>query len=142
MTIPRLSSPSLPEGQADGYFVNADGSVDIYTRHATLFGLLRDTQAPSKATLTARAAGKKLRLTVHEPPCLARRRGAQFHEAPPRTVVEQPFDQFHRADQLLLRRLRQPGQHRAVPWPLQRDRLAGGVPGRHRPEYAERDPHP
>jgi hypothetical protein len=64
-TIPRLASPALPLGQADGYFVNADGSVDIYTRHATLFGLLRDTQAPARPTVKARLAGKKLRLTVH-----------------------------------------------------------------------------
>jgi hypothetical protein len=27
--IPQLSSPSLPAGQQDGYFVNADGSIDV-----------------------------------------------------------------------------------------------------------------
>jgi hypothetical protein len=64
-TIPRLDSPVLPAGQPDGYFVNADGSIDIYTSHATLFGLLVDTQAPSKPTVQARLTGLKLRLTVH-----------------------------------------------------------------------------
>jgi parallel beta-helix repeat protein len=64
-TIPRLSSPELPAGQADGYFVNADGSVDIYTRHATLFGLLVDTKAPARPAVHARITGAKLRLTIH-----------------------------------------------------------------------------
>jgi hypothetical protein len=64
-TIPRLASPELPAGEADGYFVNADGSVDIYTRHATLFGLLLDTRAPSKPAVQARLTGSKLRLTIH-----------------------------------------------------------------------------
>ncbi|HVS85878.1 MAG TPA: cadherin-like beta sandwich domain-containing protein [Gaiellaceae bacterium] len=64
-TIPRLTSDELPAGQADGYFVNPDGSVDILTRHATLFGLLVDTQAPSRPTVHARVTGTKLRLTIH-----------------------------------------------------------------------------
>jgi hypothetical protein len=45
-TIPRLASLPIPEGQSDGYFVNADRSVTIFTRHATFFGLLTDAQAP------------------------------------------------------------------------------------------------
>jgi hypothetical protein len=62
--IPRLSSPVLPAGQQDGYFLNPDGSVDIYTLHATLFGLLTDTQAPSKPTVVAKVLGGKLYLTL------------------------------------------------------------------------------
>ena len=64
ITIPQLSGPNLPAGQPDGYFVNADGSVDIYTRHATLFGLLKDTQAPTAPTLKAQVSGDKLYLLL------------------------------------------------------------------------------
>ncbi len=42
--IPRLTSLPLPPTQDDGYFVNTDGSIDIYTRHATFFGLLKATK--------------------------------------------------------------------------------------------------
>ncbi len=63
--IPRLASPALPEGQADGYYLNADGSVDIYTRHATFFGLLKDTQAPSAAQLNLRVTKTGLRASWH-----------------------------------------------------------------------------
>ncbi len=42
--IPRLTSLPLPPTQEDGYFVNTDGSIDIYTRHATFFGLLKATK--------------------------------------------------------------------------------------------------
>jgi hypothetical protein len=62
--IPELSTPSLPDGQPDGYYLNADGSVDIYTRHATLFGLLKDTQAPTAPALKARVSGNKLYLLL------------------------------------------------------------------------------
>jgi hypothetical protein len=61
-TIPKLGSPELPEGQRDGYFVNPDGSIDVYTRHATYFALLKDTQAPTAPTLTGRLTAKTLRL--------------------------------------------------------------------------------
>jgi hypothetical protein len=64
-TIPRLDAPVLPAGQSDGYFVNPDGSVDIYTSHATLFGLLVDSQAPSRPVVRTRLTGSKLRLTIH-----------------------------------------------------------------------------
>jgi len=43
--LPRLSTAVLPEGQPDGYFVNADGSYSFFTRHLTTFGLMR-VQAP------------------------------------------------------------------------------------------------
>jgi hypothetical protein len=62
--IPQLGSPSLPDNQPDGYFTNSDRSIDIYTRHATLFGLLLDTEAPTKPVVTARITGAKLRLTA------------------------------------------------------------------------------
>jgi Ca2+-binding RTX toxin-like protein len=64
ITIPQLSGPNLPEGQPDGYFVNSDGSIDIYTRHATLFGLLKDAQAPTAPTLKAQVGGNKLYLLL------------------------------------------------------------------------------
>ncbi len=59
-TIPRLFSLPLPPTQDDGYFINADGSVDIYTMHATFFGLLNDAKAPSVPKVNARIAGSKL----------------------------------------------------------------------------------
>lgn len=61
--IPALSAPDLPAGQRDGYVRNADGSIDIYTRHATYFGLLSDTQAPTAPKLTGRVSGRTLRLS-------------------------------------------------------------------------------
>lgn len=64
-TIPRLDAPLLPDGQSDGYFANTDGSLDIYTRHATLFGLLLDTEAPTQPTLHSRLDHGKLRLLVY-----------------------------------------------------------------------------
>ncbi|MEO8363024.1 MAG: carboxypeptidase-like regulatory domain-containing protein, partial [Ilumatobacteraceae bacterium] len=57
--LPRLTEAFLPEGQLDGYFVNADGSYSFFTRHLTTFGLMR-TQAP--LTLTSSNSGLK----VHE----------------------------------------------------------------------------
>ena len=45
--IPQLAAPQLPPGQRDGYFLNPDNSIDIYTLHATYFGVLQDVQAPS-----------------------------------------------------------------------------------------------
>jgi ELWxxDGT repeat protein len=53
-TMPLLAQPALPDGQRDGYFVNGDGSLDVYTRHLTLFGLLVDLQAPTAPTLGGR----------------------------------------------------------------------------------------
>jgi len=47
--LPRLSSPVLPAGQPDGYFVNPDGTYSFFTRHLTMFGLLR-AQAPLSLT--------------------------------------------------------------------------------------------
>jgi hypothetical protein len=61
--MPLLAQPSLPDGQRDGYFVNGDGSVDVYTRHLTLFGLLVDTQAPSRPALAGRFVRGALALT-------------------------------------------------------------------------------
>jgi hypothetical protein len=37
--IPRLPAPELPEGQDDGYWVRENGTVVVYTRHATFFAL-------------------------------------------------------------------------------------------------------
>ena len=63
-TIPQLDSPQLPATQPDGYYVNADGSADIYTRHATYFGLLLDTQAPSTPKLKIQIQKHDLRLSL------------------------------------------------------------------------------
>jgi hypothetical protein len=41
--IPRLTALPLPAAQTDGYVLNADGSLNIYTHHATLFGALTHT---------------------------------------------------------------------------------------------------
>lgn len=57
--LPRLAAAFLPEGQSDGYFVNADGSYSFFTRHLTTFGLMR-TQVP--LALTSSNGGLK----VHE----------------------------------------------------------------------------
>jgi hypothetical protein len=58
--IPELHSPLLPAGQADGYYRDADGSTDVYTRHATEFALL----APAAAVgITARLRGGTLTLS-------------------------------------------------------------------------------
>ncbi|MEO5974866.1 MAG: IPT/TIG domain-containing protein [Ilumatobacteraceae bacterium] len=43
--IPQLLVATLPEGQEDGYFVEADGSITLLTRHLTGFGI-RKPQAP------------------------------------------------------------------------------------------------
>lgn len=63
-TIPRIFVLPLAAGQSDGYYVNTDGSIDVYTRHLTYFGLLKDVQAPTKVTLQVRASGNKLRLLL------------------------------------------------------------------------------
>ena len=61
--IPRLSSPSLPAGQLDGYYRNADGSIDIYTLHATFYGVVEDVAPPSRVLhLGARVYKGHLRL--------------------------------------------------------------------------------
>lgn len=61
--IPALETPSLPDGQADGYFVLSDGSIEIFTRHATYFGVLSDTKAPTApASLSGRFANGALHL--------------------------------------------------------------------------------
>jgi len=49
--IPQLASPALPAGQSDGYYVNADGSIDIYTLHATYFGVVSPTAPAAPTTL-------------------------------------------------------------------------------------------
>lgn len=64
-TIPRIYNLPLPDGQSDGYFVNTDGSIDIYTRHLTYFGLLKDVQAPTIKNVKAHRVGSKLYITTH-----------------------------------------------------------------------------
>jgi hypothetical protein len=38
-TVPKLATDELPDGEPDGYFVHADGSITILTRHATVWAL-------------------------------------------------------------------------------------------------------
>jgi hypothetical protein len=60
VAIPRLATPQLPAGQRDGYYLNADGSIDVYTLHATYFALL----APAAPTgLVAKLKGGTLTLS-------------------------------------------------------------------------------
>jgi hypothetical protein len=61
--LARLAEASLPAGQLDGYLLRRDGSIVVYTRHTSLYALLRDVQPPSRpATLVATLKGKMLRL--------------------------------------------------------------------------------
>lgn len=43
--IPQLLSPLLPEGQPDGYFIESDGTVTLFTRHLTSFGIRKPQSA-------------------------------------------------------------------------------------------------
>jgi hypothetical protein len=40
IAIPKLAGTTLPAGQQDGYYVDADGTVHVLTMHATDFGVL------------------------------------------------------------------------------------------------------
>jgi len=48
--IPQLAEPVLPDDMQDGYFIEADGSVSIFTRHLTEFGI-RKPQTPLDLSL-------------------------------------------------------------------------------------------
>lgn len=43
--IPQLAEPALPDDAPDGYFVETDGTISLFTRHLTGFGI-RKPQAP------------------------------------------------------------------------------------------------
>lgn len=65
-SIGRISSPDelKTTGPREGYVVNADGSVDIYTLHTTYFAALTDVEAPTApGSLTGRLDGGTLALT-------------------------------------------------------------------------------
>ncbi len=38
--VPKLTSGLLPDGQADGYFIDSTGAIHVLTRHLTFFGVL------------------------------------------------------------------------------------------------------
>jgi hypothetical protein len=63
-TLPLLTSASLPAGQADGYFINADGTYTLFTRHLTIFGFRKaqDAYASSSSALGIQM-GKTAQLT-------------------------------------------------------------------------------
>jgi hypothetical protein len=95
-TIPKLGSPALPEGQKDGYYLNTDGSIDVYTRHATYYALVEDTQAPTAPTLHGRITATTLRLSwhgLHDNVRIASyvvRRNGRGYKATKRTIVVLP----------------------------------------------------
>lgn len=63
--VPNLGAcpQTLAPTAQDGYCTNADGSILIYTRHASYFVLARDTVAPSApGSLSGRIAAGKLQL--------------------------------------------------------------------------------
>ena len=61
--LPKLASDTLPEGQADGYFVDTNGSVHVLTRHLTFFGVLMPkSHKGSKSPRAAKAT--KLAMSV------------------------------------------------------------------------------
>jgi len=62
--IPLLASSSLPDGQADGYFIGAEGDVHLVTRHATTFGLLRGLVVKIGGRRVVRAGTKRLAVFV------------------------------------------------------------------------------
>jgi hypothetical protein len=58
--IARIFSQSPPNGQQTGYFLNADGSIDIYTRLAAYLAAMKPAPA---AGLTGKLSGGKLKLS-------------------------------------------------------------------------------
>ncbi|HWB21857.1 MAG TPA: hypothetical protein VG652_03105 [Gaiellaceae bacterium] len=62
-TLPRLTTPDLPADQPDGYFMDPDGVITIFTHHATYFGVLKDVRAPTPATMKIRLTGATMRLS-------------------------------------------------------------------------------
>ena len=64
--LPRLSTPELPAGQRDGYYVNSDGTVWILTRHLSMFGVLAEQAVPLTITASSStlAIGESAQLTI------------------------------------------------------------------------------
>jgi hypothetical protein len=64
--LPRLSTPELPAGQRDGYYVNSDGTVWILTRHLSMFGVLAEQAVPLTITSSSStlAIGESAQLTI------------------------------------------------------------------------------
>jgi hypothetical protein len=56
-TVPRLDNPDLPAGQPDGYYRHADGSITIFTRHATVWALVKPPATVVGLHATALADG-------------------------------------------------------------------------------------
>ncbi len=56
--VPKLTSDTLPAGQADGYFIDPTGAVHVLTRHLTFFGVL----APRSTKLALTVSGSVVRL--------------------------------------------------------------------------------
>jgi len=56
--VPKLTSDTLPDGQADGYFVDMNGAVHVLTRHLTYFGVL----TPKTTKLAMSVSGSVVQL--------------------------------------------------------------------------------
>lgn len=77
--IVRLAKDALPAGQVDGYFVRNDGSIVVYTRHTSLFALLRDVQRPTRPT-TLVASLRRTVLRLRWPPSADNSRVIAYYE--------------------------------------------------------------
>lgn len=56
-TIPALSNPELAAGQPDGYYTHSDGSITIFTRHATVWALAQRPATVGRVRATPLANG-------------------------------------------------------------------------------------
>jgi hypothetical protein len=64
--LPLLATPELPAGQRDGYYVNSDGTIWIFTRHLSMFGVLAEQAIPLNiaSTVNNLNPGDTAQLTV------------------------------------------------------------------------------
>jgi hypothetical protein len=64
LSLPLLPSAVLPVGEAEGYFINADGTFTLYTHHLTFFGFRRAQDAyTSSSSATSIQVAKSAQLT-------------------------------------------------------------------------------
>jgi hypothetical protein len=64
LSLSLLPSAALPVGEAEGYFINADGTFTLYTHHLTFFGFRRAQDAyTSSSSATSIQVAKSAQLT-------------------------------------------------------------------------------
>jgi hypothetical protein len=63
-TVPQLDTPDLPAGQPDGYYRHADGSITVFTRHASVWALVKPPTTVGGVHATALADGN-VRVSWH-----------------------------------------------------------------------------